>query len=136
MLLYQDSNTAQQRLSRAGSQTISGCSSQEGSELHTCQQGRAVTARCKLFPGISPSSPCPSLRPSRKNPSADPSWGCWLPAFHGNGPSGGRSRQQKMLPPLLPPPGLPVAILIAFLGSRAADVVALSWEGLSQFFPV
>lgn len=37
--------------------------------------------------------------------------------------------------PLLPLPGLPVAILIAFLGSWAADVVALSWEGLSQFFP-
>lgn len=29
----------------------------------------------------------------------DPSWGCWLPAFHGNGPSGGRSRQRKILPP-------------------------------------
>lgn len=36
MLLHQDSNTAQQHLSHAGSQTISGCSSQEGSELHTC----------------------------------------------------------------------------------------------------
>lgn len=36
VLLHQDSNTAQQRLSHAGSQTISGCSSQEGSELHTC----------------------------------------------------------------------------------------------------
>lgn len=23
----------------------------------------------------------------------DPSWGRWLPAFHGNGPSGGQSRQ-------------------------------------------
>lgn len=43
---------------------------------------------------------------------------------------------KKCCPPLLPPPGLPVAILIAFLGSWAADVVALSWEGLSQFFPV
>lgn len=29
----------------------------------------------------------------------DPSWGCWLPAFHGNGPSGGQSRQRKILPP-------------------------------------
>lgn len=63
----------------------------------------------------------------------DPSWGCWLSMATVH--QGVRVGSEKFCP-LLPSPGLLVAILIAFLGSWAADVVALSWEGLSQFFPV
>ena len=135
VLLHQASNPAQQCLSplRDHKQSRDAPAKREVSSTPASRGGLSQpdARSCPVFP------PLPLALASGqagKILQQDPSWGCWLPAFHGNGPSGGRSPQRRILP-FFPSPGLTVAILIAFLGSWAADVVALSWEGLSQFFP-